>query len=69
MFKILNICGNRFKLELLIFICINTIIDYNFFFFAEELIEDKELKEITFLSKDLIKLSNFCEKKSMNGLK
>jgi len=27
------------------------------------------LKEITFLSKDLIKLSNFCEKKSVIGLK
>ncbi|KAL4135194.1 hypothetical protein QTP88_006834 [Uroleucon formosanum] len=35
----------------------------------KELIEDKELKEITFLSKDLIKLSNFYEKKSMSGLK
>lgn len=32
------------------------------FSFSEELIEDKDLKEITFLSKDLIKLSNLCEK-------
>jgi len=39
------------------------------FFFAEELIEDKDLKEITFLSKDLIKLNNFCEKQSIIGLK
>ncbi|KAE9523971.1 hypothetical protein AGLY_015618 [Aphis glycines] len=35
----------------------------------KELIEDKDLKEITFLSKDLIKLSNFCEKKNFIGLK
>ncbi|KAF0772458.1 conserved oligomeric Golgi complex subunit 5 [Aphis craccivora] len=35
----------------------------------KELIEDKDLKEITFLSKDLIKLSNFCEKKKFVGLK
>ncbi|XP_026819932.1 uncharacterized protein LOC113558639 [Rhopalosiphum maidis] len=35
----------------------------------KELIEDKDLKEITFLSKDLIKLSNFYEKKSVIGLK
>lgn len=43
---------------------------YSFFLFifSEELIEDKDLKEITFLSKDLIKLSNFCEKKDI-GLK
>lgn len=32
------------------------------FRFSEELIEDTDLKEITFLSKDLIKLSNLCEK-------
>ncbi|KAL5238330.1 hypothetical protein ACI65C_005740 [Semiaphis heraclei] len=31
----------------------------------KELIEDKDLKEITFLSKDLIKLSNFFEKKKL----
>lgn len=32
------------------------------FYFSGELIEDKDLKEITFLSKDLIKLGNLCEK-------
>jgi hypothetical protein len=31
-------------------------------YFSGELMEDKDLKEITFLSKDLIKLSNLCEK-------
>ncbi|XP_025422652.1 uncharacterized protein LOC112692260 [Sipha flava] len=34
----------------------------NFMFEIRELMEDKDLKEITFLSKDLIKLSNLCEK-------
>lgn len=34
-----------------------------YIFFSEELTEDKDLKNIIFLSKDLIKLSNLCEKK------
>lgn len=32
-------------------------------FISEELIDDKDLKKITFLSKDLIKLSNLLDKK------
>lgn len=35
---------------------------YVYIFFSEELIDDKDLKHITFLSKDLIKLSNLYEK-------
>lgn len=37
----------------------------NIFFFSGELIEDTDLKKITFLSKDLIKLSNLYERKKL----
>lgn len=43
-------------------ICMNINL-YIYIFFSEELTEDKDLKNIIFLSKDLIKLSNLCEKK------